>query len=84
MAELMRLLTIVKVLCSSTIAREEMTDPVAKSSVYNDLLIMSRPGTDVQSWNTCFNCDKTLSRLGLDSISGPDYTIETGGRRVNH
>jgi hypothetical protein len=84
MAEFRGLLTIVNVLCSSTRAREEMTDSVAKSSVYNDLLIMSRPGTDVQSWNTCFNYDKPLSSLGLGSIASPNYTIETGGRRVNH
>ena len=84
MAELMRFLTIVKVLRSSTIAREEITDPVAKSSVYNDLLIMFRPGTDVQSWNTCFNHDKLLIRHGLGSVARPDYTIESGGRRVNH
>ena len=84
MAELMRFLTIVKVLRSSTIAREEITDPVAKSSVYNDLLIMFRPGTDVQSWNTCFNHDKPLIRHGLASLARPDYTIESGGRPVNH
>jgi hypothetical protein len=84
MAELMRLFTKVRVLCSSTIAREEITDPVAKSSVYNDLLIMSRPGTDVQSWNTCFNHDKPLIRHGLGSLASLDYTIESGSRRVNH